>query len=534
MARFVGKRAARLGAAAGLWLGVYVFATAVGYRAIAPTAARRDQILNNLAASTGLRVLLGKAVRITSAAGFVDWRVVGVAAITGPVLWLLASTRVLRGEEMAGRWELFLAGQTTARRATASAMAGLAGGLAAMYLSVTALTIWAGSRPDVHISASRGLLFGAGVVAAGAEFAAVGALASQIMPTKSRAAALAAGVFGGSFLLRAAGDAASSAHVLTDLSPLGWVEQLRALGRPQPLWLLPVAGLIAGCTWLTVVLAGRRDLGGSLIADSDAAPPRTALLGSPIAIAVRLSWQATARWLAVVAIAGVAYGALARSAGQAFASSPRLRELTGGLTHGASFLVNAGARAYAGVIFLLVATLLMALAASGIGKLREDEAEGYLDNIVVRPVSRQRWLAGRAALLLAVIIAAGLLSGLTFWAAAGAQHVGLGLSQLTQAGLNGAAPAVALAGLGILLLGFAPRLVAPACWVIVAWAFMLDLLGSVIPVNHWILDTSLLRHLALAPAAAADWRICGTYLAIGASAAAIGGWRFTHRDLLGV
>jgi ABC-2 type transport system permease protein len=533
MARFVGRRAARLGGIAGLWLGVYVFATAVGYRVIAPTAARRDEILTNLAASTGLKVLLGKAVRITSAAGFVDWRVIGVAAITGPVLWLLVNTQALRGEETAGRWELFLAGQTTARRATASALAGLAAGLAAMYLVVTLLTIWAGSRPAVQISAGRVLLFGVAVVAAGAEFAAVGALASQIMPTKSRAAALAAGVFGLSFLLRAAGDAAGSAHVLTDVSPLGWVEQLHMLGDPQPLWLLPVAGLIAGCSWLTLMLAGRRDLGGSLVTDSQIAAPRTALLGSPITIAVRLSWLTTVRWLAVVAVAGVAYGALARSAGQAFASSPRLRELTVHLTHGASYVVSAGARAYAGVIFLLLATLLMALAASGIGKLREDEAEGYLDNIVVRPVSRQRWLAGRGALMLAVIVAAGLLCGLAFWAAAAAQHVGLGLSQLIQAGLNSAAPAIALTGLGILLFGFVPRLVTPACWAIVAWAFMLDLLGSVIPVDHWILDTSLLRHLALAPSATPDWRICGTYLAIGAAAAVLGGCRFASRDLLG-
>jgi ABC-2 type transport system permease protein len=535
VARFVGVRALRLGAIAGVGLGVYVFATALGYRLIAPTAAQRMEILNNLAASTGLKVLLGQATRITSAAGFVDWRVTGVAAIVGPVCWLIVATRTLRGEEASGRWELVLAGRTTPGRATAAALAGLGGGLLAMYLAVAVLTRLSGNSPAVHIGAGRALLFALTVVAPAAEFVAIGAVASQVMPTRARAAALAAGAFGVSFLLRAAGDAAGSAHFLVDVSPLGWVEQLHALGRPQAMWLLPVVGLVGACTWTTLFLAARRDLGASLLTDNDAAEPRTALLGHPIGIAVRLSWQATTRWLVVVVVAGVLYGALARSAGQAFATSASLQRLSGDLTHAVQRdLVGTGARAYAGIIFLLLATLLMAYAASAVGKLREDEAEGFLDNLVVRPVSRQRWLAGRVALILAALAVAAVLGGLVFWVAAAAEDTGLGLAQLAQAGLNSAAPAAALAGLGVLLLGFVPRLVTVACWVIVAWAFMLDLLGAVIPVNHWLMDTSLLQHLAPAPAINPDWRVCVTYLAIGVVAAVAGGWRFTRRDLRGV
>jgi ABC-2 type transport system permease protein len=534
VARFVGVRAVRLGAIAGVALGIYVYATAAGFRLIAPTTAQRVEVLNNLAASTGLKVLLGQAARITSAAGFIDWRVTGVAAIVGPVCWLIVATRTLRGEEASGRWELVLAGQTTPGRATSSALAGLGAGLLAMYLAVALLTIWSGASPGVHVGAGRALLFGLAVIAPAAEFLAIGAVASQVMPTRARAAALAAGTFGAAFLLRAAGDAAGSAHFLAYVSPLGWVEQLHILGRPQPLWLVPIGGLIAAGVWLTLFLATRRDLGASLVADTDAAEPRLALLGSPMGIAVRLSWQAAMRWLAAVIVAGVLYGALARSAGQAFATSGRLRRLSGDLAHAAApGLVGTGARVYASIIFLLLATLLMAFAASAVGKLREDEAEGYLDNLVVRVVSRQCWLAGRAALMLAVIVKAALLGAIAFWVAAAAEHTGLSLGQLAQAGLNSAAPAVALAGLGILLLGFAPRLVTAACWAIIAWAFMLDLLGEVIPVNHWIMDTSLLQHVALAPAVSPDWRICATYLALGAAGAMLGGWRFTRRDLQG-
>ncbi len=45
------------------------------------------------------------------------------------------------------------------------------------------------------------------------------------------------------------------------------------------------------------------------------------------------------------------------------------------------------------------------------------------------------------------------------------------------------------------------------------------------------MDTSLLHHGALAPAVSPDWRIAGTYLAIGCAGALAGGWRFARRDL---
>jgi putative exporter of polyketide antibiotics len=101
------------------------------------------------------------------------------------------------------------------------------------------------------------------------------------------------------------------------------------------------------------------------------------------------------------------------------------------------------------------------------------------------------------------------------------------------AGLNSAAPAAALLGIGVLTLGFAPPMTSIVCWGILGWAFLLDMLGSAIKVNHWVMDTSLLQHMALAPAVNPNWRIVGIYLAIGCAAAALGGVRFTQRDLQG-
>jgi ABC-2 type transport system permease protein len=515
----------------GLVFGLYVYDNAVAFHTIAPTTSQRDRLLSTMAGDAGLKALLGDTRQITTLGGFTDWRAIGIISLVASVWGLLAATKALRGEEEAGRWKLVLAGQTTQRRAAASVLGGLGAGLLAMYALTALLTVIVGTRPSVHIGLGQGMFFAVAVVAAAAMFAAVGAVASEVMPSRSLAAGLSAAVFGAAFVLRAMGDATSSVHWLVYASPLGWVEQLRPLTGAQPLWLLPIAGLVAVCGAATVLLADR-DLGASLLVDSGTAEPHTALLGSPVLFALRMSRAVTGSWLAAVIAAGLLYGSLAKSTGQAFAASGSLRRFTGTLTHVAERQVQlAGTRAFAGIIFLILMTLIMAYVASAMGRVREDEAEGYVDNLVVRRISRQRWLAGRAGLILTVLAAAGVLGGMSFWAAAASQHAGLAFHELLLAGVNAAAPAAALLGISVLTFGIAPRAASAVCWSLRAWAFLLDMLGSAIKVNHWVMDTSLLYHLALAPAVNPDWQIVGIYLAIGCAAALLGVWRFAQRDL---
>jgi ABC-2 type transport system permease protein len=531
VARFVGVRMMRTGAIWGLVFGLYVYDNAYAFDTIARNASLRHQLLNTMASNAGLKALLGDTQGITTRGGFTDWRAIGVTALVASIWGLLAATRTLRGEETAGRWELFLTGATTQRRAAAGALAGLGAGMLAMYVMTALLTALVGVRRNVAIGLGQSLFFALAVVAGAAMFAAIGAVASELMPTRAWAAGVAGTVFGAAFMLRALGDAASASHWLVYVSPLGWVEQLHPLTGAQPLWLFPIFGLVAASGVATILLADR-DLGASVLADKDTAAPRTAMLGSPVLFALRMSRAVIISWLLATAVAALLYGSLAKSTGQAFASSGALRKFTGNLTHVAQQQLQlAGTRVFSGIIFLILMTLIMAYVASAIGKVREDEAEGYVDNLVVRSISRQRWLSGRAGLILAVLLAAGVLGGVSFWIAAASQHAGLTFSELLLAGINSAAPAALLLGIGVLTLGFIPRLTSITCWGLLAWAFLLDMLGSAIKVNHWLMDTSLLYHLALAPAVNPNWRIAVTYLAIGCTAALLGGWRFTRRDL---
>jgi len=116
----------------------------------------------------------------------------------------------------------------------------------------------------------------------------------------------------------------------------------------------------------------------------------------------------------------------------------------------------------------------------------------------VTQVGRAVWLATRTTIVLAVTLLAGLTAGVGFWLGARG-GAGISLGELTAAGLNAAAPAVLLLGFAILVIGFAPLWTSMLCYALIAWSFLLDILGSAIHPNHWVLDTSPLQHLALAP-----------------------------------
>jgi ABC-2 type transport system permease protein len=528
LARFVAARTTTWAAVWGAVIGLYVFASASGYDALAPTAAQRQVLLDSLTANSGLRALLGEADAITSVGGFVDWRVLGVMPLLTAIWALITSTKAIRGEEAAGRWELFLAGRTTSRRAVGGALAGFAVAMAVMWLVVAAATAAVATQHQASgLSVGGTLLFASSAVAAPALFLALGALASQLMPTRARAAGFCAGVFGVAFMLRALGDAAPVAHWLVYVSPLGWIEHIHPFVHPQPLWLVPTALLVAVVGGLAVAL-GERDLGASTFADRDTAEPRTRLLDSSLGLAVRLSRATIAGWLTVTAVAAWLYGTIAHSAGAAFASSSMLRKFGGSLTGDAEHL---GSKTYAGVIFFMLMTLIMAYAASSMSTVREQEAQGYLDNLLVRTVSRTRWLAGRLLIAITVVVVAGMLAGAAFWAGAAPQGTGLTLNETFVAGLNACVPGLLLLGIAVAAFGFAPRSTALVAYLILAWSFLLQMLGSAITINHWIMDTSLLNHVGLAPATDPNLRVAWTYLAAAVVLTLLGAWRFTRRDL---
>jgi ABC-2 type transport system permease protein len=113
IARFTARRAARSGALWGLMFGGLVVASAAGYATTFPTQASRETLARSFGTNPALAALLGPARGLDTVAGFTAWRCLGILSIVGAFWGLLCGTRLLRGEEESGRWELLLSGPTT-------------------------------------------------------------------------------------------------------------------------------------------------------------------------------------------------------------------------------------------------------------------------------------------------------------------------------------------------------------------------------------------------------------------------------------
>jgi ABC-2 type transport system permease protein len=525
--RFTVKRTLRGAAIWGLIFGLYVASKTIAFATL--SSAARAKLATSFGNNVGLNVLLGRPVDIGTVAGYCTWVCISVMMIIGSIWAFMLVTKNLRGEETDGRWELFLSGRYSPREVLLSVLSGLTTSLLFLFVIAALCFTLIGHDHVVHFGAQAAVFFAMTAIAGAAEFLAFGALASQLMPTRSRAAGLSAGFFAVCFFLKAVADATTAVWVL-NITPLGWIEKLHPLVGSSPVWLIPIAGFIAVCTIATVVLAGRRDLGDSVVSDKDTAEPKTQLLFSPFGLAIRLLRTSIASWVIGVSLMALFYGFLTKAAAQAFNEvSLKAQSTLGRIIE--SSQQHTGAILYLSIVFLLIMIVLMVYAANALGAIREDEAAGHLDNLFVRPISRTRWLVGRIVIVASVIVVASLATTLCTWLGMVSQHTGISLHSVLIAGLNTIAPAVFVLGIGILAFALVPRFTTFVVYGIIAWSFLILMLSSGLSLNHWFTDTSVLQHVPLAPAANPDWTAAGVLIVIALVASIIGAAIFKNRDL---
>jgi ABC-2 type transport system permease protein len=528
IARMTARKAVRSGVIWGYIFGALIASSAVSYPRIYPTQAARQALAAAYGANRATSALFGPAPQLQTVAGFTAFKISMTLMLLGAVWGLLTSTRLLRGEEDDGRWDLLLAGPTTRRRAAAQALAGLGAGACALWALTAILTVGVGLDPSVAIAARPALFFALAMTATAVMFLAVGALTSQLAPTRRQAAAYAATFLGLAYAVRMIADAGVGLHGLIWASPLGWVEELRPFTAPQPLALLPVAAFTAAAAVTAVRLAGARDAGAGILDDRARSAPRLRLLSGPAGLAIRLVRPATVGWWTAIALSALLFGLIARSAGQTIDRSSAKSVL--------AKLGATGPDAVLGVCFLVLAVLVAFAAAGQVTAARAEESSQRLDHLLVGPVSRSRWLGGRLLVALAVIVAGAVLAGVFAWLGAASQHSGASPGTLLDAGLNLVPPAVAIGGVGVLGFGAWPRRTAAVVYVALGWSLLADIAGGFGgdgAATRWLLDTSVFHQMASAPAMSPHWAANAVMAAVGAACALAGGVAFSRRDLVG-
>ncbi|MEJ5867089.1 hypothetical protein WDV85_04955 [Pseudokineococcus sp. 5B2Z-1] len=484
--------------------------------------------LDVLAEDPAVRTLFGPPVALDDPGGFTVWRVGSFLQVLVALWAALVATRLTRGEEEAGRWDLLRGGLLRAPSLVVRVLAVVAAGGAGAGAVTAAALVAAGASPG------GSLLFGAVLAGTGAVGAAVGALAAQVVGERRSASGLAVGALLGGVLLRMVADGVEA------LSSLAWATPFGLLHRAAPFdatasdagrtaALLVLAALAAAPGVAAVRLSGRRDLGGALVAGRSHRSPRSRLLRSLPGVLVHRTRRPLLVW-------GVGLGAYCVVVGSTTRSATGLLQDQPVLARAAAEAGFPGLGTVEGFVAALCSVLVVplgAFAAARVAATAADEAAGRLALVHALPLSRTRWAATEAVVVAVATALLAVVAGLALWLGALLAGAGLPLGAAV-AGTTSVLP-VALVCLGAALaaLGWAPSAVVAVGVLPAAGGFLLLALADSLGWPAAVRGLAPSAHLAAVPVEPWDAVGAAGLVAVALVLAVAGGRRYGHRDLRG-
>ncbi|WP_412077508.1 ABC transporter permease [Streptomyces xanthophaeus] len=480
------------------------------------TPADRARLFAAMGANGSLRALYGPLFG-DSVGALAAWRGGVFAGLLAGVMSLVIVVRHTREEEETGRQEM-LSAAMVGRQAplTAALLAALvANGLVAMV--VTAGLAGQGASG----AAALGLALGA----TGMIFAGMAAVAAQLTESARLAKGLTGAAVGAAFVLRAAGDAGSrtGSSALTWISPLGWLEHVRAFAAER-WWVFALfAAAATAQVAAAYALAGRRDVGMSFL---PARPgPARGRLGTAGALAWRLQRGSLIGWSLGFLAAGAVFGGMTDGATELVGDNERTREIIERMG-GRSGMTDAFLATMAGMLGLVAALYIV----SAVLRLGGEESGQRAEPLLANAVGRLRWAGGHLAVAFGGAALILLLGGLGLGighgrsAAGTGEAVGATLAQL---------PAVWVIGaVAVLLYGAAPRY-AVAAWAVAGTALALGWVGPALELPQAVMNLSPFAHLPKLPGVEAlTWAPPLTLTALAVAMTALGLGALRRRDMV--
>ncbi|MFD4368015.1 ABC transporter permease [Rhodococcus sp. NPDC058521] len=466
-------------------VGLVAGATA-GIAGLYPTALDRAAYAAVSSTVTVGHALNGPPVALTTLGGITVFEAGWYVALAVAAFAIVLVARNSRGAEESGRLEL---------------LRSCALGTHSMLVSVTGLSllsnlvIGTGAAAALVIfgaDLTGAVVYGGALAAIGIFFTAVTALAAQITESTRGTYAIAGGVLGASFAVRAVGDATGNSTI-SWFSPLGWAQASHPFDSNRWWPLLVCVGAAVLLFAAAMAVEARRDLGAGLVRPRPGNPTGGAFLASPVGLALRLHRPAIIGWAATALGLGAAFGAVGADAGRLGESSEAMLDLIGGF--GGGDLVDS--------YFAMTAVLLAVVAAGGAlgGALRSraEEQTGRADILLATALSRPRWLTSHLAVAAAtsvtVLVAGGLGMGVAHTVRTGE---GSAIPRLVWAALAHA-PAVGLVlGIGVVLIGVIPR-AASVVWIVFAGCAVATILGPTLRLPAAVMNLSPFEHTPRLP-----------------------------------
>lgn len=507
-----------------IWLtsAAYMAIEVLTFRSAYPDEASRRKLLE-LSTSTAVRMMQGVPSGVDSAGGFAVWDGGWMLMLIVGCWALLTATRLTRGEEDSGRAELVLSRPVTARHALGAHLTVMGAAAAGVGASAALPFIVLGEPVDGAV------LWGLGLGALCAVASSLGMLVAQFVEPRRRAVAVGLGLLAAAFVVRVVANSADRRIWLLTVAPFGWTERLRAFSDNDWPWLVAPLAALALFAGLALAVCGNRDAGAALLHSTGMRRSSFRLLGSASGFGWRLTSGALLGWAVTLVVLTFVFGLMTQALVDFIEEDETYRKMLESM----GMDMSVPAIGYLSYIAVFMALPYAAFLGWRVGATRSEEAEGRLDNLLVRGVVRWQWLAVTAGYALLAAATLVVVTTAALWAATQLVDAPLTTWQVIEPMLGTLPVIVLFTGIAVLVFGVAPRLTVVVPVTLAVLGYLLDTFGNALDWPAAVVGLSPFHHLARLPVDPMTPAAVLVMTAIGVAAAAAGILAFARRDLRG-
>lgn len=453
----------------------------------------------------------------------------------GLAIALINTTFIVRhtrqNEEM-GSQELLLSGRT-------HRSSGLVAALAVAFVMNFGITLVVGlgfSVMEPSWGVESAWVYAVAMGLFGFVWAGVAAVVVQLLESARSANSALVGLVGVAFVVRGVGDFLGRVveHGLHEpvwvsfLSPFGWLQATRPLVQPDWQPLLWSAGFAVVVITLAFWLLQKRDVAAGILPTRRGKARASRLLASSHGLTFYLQKNVFVGWLLGVLTMTVTIGVLVPQMSHVYDSSPDTRRIIESIG-GSGALVPS----FLSAMLLIVALMVFAYAVQAVGRLRSEESQGHLENLLATRLSRLRWAGLHVVSVLfgaaLMLVAAGASLALAVNATSDFQADVL---EYVLAGLSYWPIATLLIGMYVLLFGLAPRFAGAITWSYYGYVAFMSWLGPMLNLDKWVMDLAVTTHVPTMPVEPFDGAVFWTMSIAALVMLNVGFWFWRQRNLL--
>ncbi|MCL2491751.1 MAG: ABC transporter permease, partial [Coriobacteriia bacterium] len=226
-------------------------------------------------------------------------------------------------------------------------------------------------------------------------------------------------------------------------------------------------------------LNASRDVEAGLLPQRAGRSNATRLLSTPIGLAWRLLRSAVIIWAITIPVLGISYGTVMGDMEGFVESNEIFREIfTGDPVQFVSYIM---------IVITVIGTIPVL---QFILKARQQENEGFAENVLVRSASRTGQLTGYFLIALAACFLIPLLNAVGLWLGSTAvMESPIALTTILKAGMVYVPAMLVMLGIAMVLIGLFPRFTS-FTWVYLGYSFIVIYFGSLVDLPEWLTQLS--------------------------------------------